>query len=347
MNPTFLKQIDATIDRGGTLWSELEGASIFLTGGTGFFGRWLLPALARAHERLGVRFEVTALSRNPDAFLAQTPEVANSPVIRFHKGDIETFAFPEQRFTHVVHGAATPARSTFDKSDDALTKFDMTFIGGRRVLDLAVASGAGKFLLISSGSVYGGFADQKPIREDFLGAPHTMDIVSASGHGKRASEALTACYADRHKLDFCVARCFAFVGGYLPLDIHYAIGNFIRAALYEDRIVIKGDGTPLRSYLFAGDTVIWLTRMILSGGGGRIYNVGSDRHVSMRDLAHLIRDILSPGKPVDVLGTPTGAPPNFYVPDIAKARLDLGLDVWTELEESIRLTADVIRSAEC
>jgi len=344
-NNAFDAQIDSILRKAESLWPLLNGSSIFMTGGTGFFGRWLLESLARAHETLGVDVGVTVLTRNPEAFLSRAPAVARSPAIRFHQGDVRSFPFPEGRFSHVVHGAATAAAATFFRREDALTKFATSFEGTRRALDFAVHCGAERLLMLGSGSVYGGMPGGLfRIPEDHAGAPAPRDTAMAIGHGKRAAEFLCECYAETHGLDYTVARCFTFVGAHLPLDIHYAIGNFIADALWRDAITIKGDGTPFRSYLFTGDLVVWLLTLLLHGGKRRVYNVGSDQAISLADLAHAVRDVVSPGKPVRILGQPQGGPANCYVPEIRRAREDFGLDVWTPLEEAIRLTAAVERT---
>ena len=115
------------------------------------------------------------------------------------------------------------------------------------------------------------------------------------------------------------------------------------AALNEDEIVVKGDGTPQRSYLYLGDLVTWLVTLLLQGRNGEIYNVGSDDAVSILELAESVRDTLSPGKRIRVLGdtwhSVGNAARNRYVPDISKARTELGLAPWTTLTETIRSTA--------
>ena len=73
------------------------------------FGRWLLPALIRADAVHGLGLTATVLSRDPARFLADAPEVAASPAVRFHPGDVRDFAFPDGDFTHAIHGAATSA----------------------------------------------------------------------------------------------------------------------------------------------------------------------------------------------------------------------------------------------
>jgi UDP-glucuronate decarboxylase len=137
-------------------------------------------------------------------------------------------------------------------------------------------------------------------------------------------------------LNTVIGRCFAFVGPDLPLDVHFAIGNFIRDALRGDGITVAGDGTPLRTYLHQEDLAEWLWTLLLRGRSGEAYNVGSDEVISIEQLAHLVRDILAPDKPVRILGraTDTGLR-NKYVPDIGKAMEELSLEVRISLPEAI------------
>jgi len=131
------------------------------------------------------------------------------------------------------------------------------------------------------------------------------------------------------------------VGPDLPLNVHFAIGNFIRDALTADAITVSGDGTPLRTYLEQSDMAYWLLTLLEHGRPGQAYNVGSDEVVSIADLAHLVRDILAPGKYVRILGQPNpGSARCRYVPDIRKAHQELGLNVSIPLAEAIRRTGE-------
>ena len=336
------QQIDVVVERGGMLWQELHGKPIFLTGGTGFLGRWILESLVRAQGRLGFGLDVTVLTRSVEAFRAKAPHLVASPHLQFCQGDIASFATARDDFAYVIHAAATSAREAFDGADP-LTKFKSAFDGTRRVLDVAMASRA-RVLILGSGSVYGPLLETNgAVSEAYRGAPSTFDINSGPGHGRRAAEFLCACYASCYGLSVTVARCFAFVGPFLPLNLQYALGNFIKDALYGDEIVVSSDGTPVRTYLFAGDLVVWLLTLLLRGQSSRAYNVGSDRPIALGDLAQLVGDLIAVGKPVRILGQIAPGQRSFYVPNISLARREFGLDVWTSLEDGIRQTAHAAR----
>ena len=310
---------------------------VFITGGTGFFGR----ALLRYYIGLGVlaAAEIVVLSRNPDQFQAAYPEFSGHPSISFVKGDIEQrHSLPwDHNFTHVLHAASD---STIGPTLTPLQRFDQIVAGTRNILDLALATGAQRFLLTSSGAIYGPQpADLAAIPEDWPGSPTLSDPASVYGEAKRAAEHLCILVGKQHGLETVVARCFAFVGQDLPLNVHFAIGNFIRDALREEAITISGDGTPLRTYLDQSDLAYWLFTLMQRGRPGQAYNVGSNEIISIAELAHLVRDVLAPEKPVHILGQhEPGANRNRYVPDIHKAQQEMGLGVTVLLRDAIRRT---------
>jgi dTDP-glucose 4,6-dehydratase len=135
-----------------------------------------------------------------------------------------------------------------------------------------------------------------------------------------------------------IARCFAFVGPYLPLDKHFAIGNFIQDTLKGRNIIISGDGSPLRSYMYAADLVIWLWTILLRGNNGEAYNVGSDQAISIKELATNIAQF-SLGTSVIIKNEVRLTDRNQnYVPDISKARLQFHFGDGISLNEAIYKT---------
>ena len=310
---------------------------IFLTGGTGFFGKALLRHWADL-ERKGHDIEtVTLLSRNPEIFKAQYPELVAHRWLHIVQGDVcNPDSLPRsQSFTHVLHAATD---STNGPQLTPLQRFDQIVIGTRNVLDLAVASGTSRFLLTSSGGVYGPQPpDMERIPEDYLGMPDSMNPNNAYSLAKRYAEHLCVLYKEQHGLETIIARCFAFVGQDLPLDAHFAIGNFIQNALQSSEIIVSGDGLPVRTYMDQRDLAIWLTTLLAKGKPGEAYNVGSDVAYTIGELAHKVSDLMAQGKPVRIMDIDTQQ--NFrnrYVPSIVKAKNEIGLELLYSLEESLR-----------
>jgi len=320
------------------LWEELRGQRLFITGGTGFFGCWLLESLAWANDKLGLNIRAVVLTRNPDAFARKAPHLAHHPSLSFHAGDVRDFEFPAGSFSHVIH-AATEASAKLN-AENSLLMFETIVGGTRRALDFAVQAGVKKFLFTSSGAVYGRQPpDMTHIPEDYTGCPDPLDFRAAYGNGKRAAEMLCCLYARQHGLDPKIARCFAFVGPYLPLDAHFAIGNFIRDGIRGGPIQVNGDGTPYRSYLYADDLAIWLWTILLRGKACIPYNVGSAESLSIGELATTVAQSFAPPVTVKISKAAiAGKPLERYVPDTRRARTYLGLQAWIPLSDAVKRT---------
>lgn len=344
------EDIRGVLSRTPSLWPELRGASIFITGATGFFGIWLLETLLAANREFSLGARILALSRDPSAFAKKTPYLAGDPAVTWITGDVRDFPFPAGPVTHVIH-AATESTSNLGASDPQ-AMFDVCVDGTRRVLGLAREKQVSRMLFTSSGAVYG---RQPPelshVPEEFAGGPDPLDRRSAYAEGKRAAEFLCGLAASDRiaPVPVSIARCFAFVGPHLPLDAHFAIGNFIRDALAGGPIRVNGDGTPYRSYLYAADLAEWLITILLRGQTGRAYNVGSEQALSIRDVAACVADGTAstrPGHPrpavVVAIEPNESVPAARYVPDCRRAAVELGLVVATPLETA---TARTLRYA--
>jgi len=328
----------------GGLWEEMRGQRIFLTGGTGFFGCWLVESFCYVNRELGLGARATVLSRDPAKFAAKCPHLAADPAVTLHAGDVRNFDFPLGEFRFVIH-AATEAGSK-QGAEEPLEMLTTILGGTERTLKFAMQCGARKFLLTSSGAVYGPQpAEMAHVPESYAGAPDPVDAASVYGEGKRASELMCAVYrktaaAKGVGFEVKIARCWAFSGPHLPLDAHFAIGNFIGDVLAGRPISIAGDGTPRRSYLYASDLAVWLWTILFRGPALVPINVGSGRDVSILELAQTVAATLAPGTEIKVAKLPVpGAAPSRYVPSVARAEALLGLRETVGLEESIRRTA--------
>lgn len=337
-NSISQSDIQASIQRAASSLQALAGSHLFITGGTGFIGRWLLTTLLEANKEKNLELRITALTRSPDKFTNACPELAKNPALTLVRADIKNFDFPTEMFTHVIH-AATDTNA--DAESRALELMDTIIGGTRRVLEFAKTQSSAKVLFLSSGAIYGEQSKElASISEVYPGACTTTSVRSSYGQAKRMAEQLCTVFHAQHGLETRIARCFSFVGPYMSFDGHFAIGNFIRDAVNGQPINIKGDGTPIRSYLYGADTSSWLLRILVEGRAGGVYNVGSDEALSLSELAHRVAKNVPTSNGVAIEGQPNSSSKHSkYIPDIKLARDELHLDVWTSLDESIRSTA--------
>ncbi len=342
--PVPAADITHILERSERLWGELRGQHLFITGGTGFFGIWLLEAVRAANERLGSRISTTVLSRNPAAFAREAPHLANQPALRWHRGDVRNFTFPKAHYDHIIH-AATESNAALNASRPDLM-LDTIVSGTKRVLEFAQSNAVASVLLTSSGAVYGRQpAGLSRIPESFSTGPDINLPHSAYGEGKRMAELLCAIASMRHRISTKIARCFSFAGPHLPLDRHFAAGNFLRNATTGRAIVVNGDGTPRRSYMHPADLVIWLLTILVDGQSNRPYNVGSDEGVQISDLAYRIAALAGSTSPVEVRSQTIDQAAQDYVPQTARARHELGLNIEIGLDETLQRTIHWLQGA--
>lgn len=277
---------------------------------------------------------------------AHAPHLVGLDGVTFLRGDIRTLDRAALQLQHepagsvhgVIHAAIAVDAATI--AQNPIPTLETAVEGTRRMLEYAREAGASRFLFLSSGAVYGAApAHLDRIPESWRGGPDQTDPRQVYAEGKRIGEMMCACATRAQGIDTVMARAFAFVGPHLPLDRHFAIGNFMRDTLAGGPVIVAGDGTPLRSYLYAGDMAAWLWALLVRGEAGRAYNVGATREVSIAQLAALVAAHGRPAAAVEVRGTPiAGAAAERYLPDVEFARTTLGLAETVTLEDGIART---------
>jgi len=318
---------------------RLRNGRILVTGGTGFVGTWLLDALLQADSRMNLGMSLFTLTRDFKRWQRIHPKITSNPAIRPLIGDIKNPAtwaanLPDELdlLIHAAHdsrlkpGTMTP-----------LQNLESLIDGTQHVVSTAVRRRSRRVLFISSGAVYGLMPEgQHAFREDFSGGLEWLSPGAAYAEGKRAAEAWANAYCHENNSEFVTARLFAFGGPFLPLDQHFAFGNFIADALAKRPIRVSGSGKSVRSWLAGSDLAHWLLTILLIGRDGRAYNVGSDEACTILELAHLVADAAGRRGLVELTGDDRNREQDsIYVPDISRARDELGLQVRVPLRTLI------------
>ncbi len=316
----------------------LSGSTLFITGGTGYVGSWLLESLLYANKRLQTGISATVLTRDAKSFRQKHPHLAQNEAILLVEGDVRSIPDTLPHFDAIIH-AATPASAELNR-EQPFEMMDTVIDGGRRIVELAMKSGAIPLLFTSSGAVYG----RQPtsishVSEEYQGGPDQLSPLSAYSESKRIGEFQCAVAAKAAAVQAKIARLFAFVGPYLPIDRHLAVGNFLADAYHKRPIDVAGDGTTIRSYQYAAEMTTWLWAVLVRGQTLRAYHVGSEEAVTMAELAALVGSSITPTQPIRIHGKPDPTRSlDRYVPSTQRIRDELGVVTTIPIAEGIKRT---------
>jgi nucleoside-diphosphate-sugar epimerase len=315
--------------------------SLLVIGGSGFFGKSILDAYRRGRLEKWRIAKVYVLSRNACSLALSNPELLSESVFLINSDIVTCNSLPNADY--VIHAAASSDAIRYIKDPDLEQKNIIS--GTSNFCELAVKDlKKSKILYVSSGAVYGATnQNQKVFKEDdLLTSLDSVDINKRYyASAKRISESEIIALGNLG-LSVSIARCFAFVGKYLPRDKHFAIGNFIQNGLMKSSIEVKAKGAVYRSYMYADDLVEWLIYIMLSiNDSAPIYNVGSEEIVEVRTLAEVVAKNF---KDLQIIQTKAKGDIDFYVPSVEKAKKNLGLKAKYNTETAIRETIKRLES---
>jgi len=322
-HPLPKEDLKHVLEQTGELWSE---ARVLFTGASGFFGSWMLESFLYAGTKLDLPLRAIAVTRDARRFSRHLPHLAGDPRVEILESDAAMLPVPDGPVDYVIHSLVPDAGIPLGGQEGFFRS------ATARLLDIASAKNAEGFLLCSTGAVYQPHDPQGPFREDDPRAP--LDAPVSYGQIRRKLEDQCLDAWRERSLPVKIARGFAFVGPRLPLDAGFAIGNFIEDGLAGRPISVQGDGTAVRSYLYAADLAAWLWTILLDGPPGRAFNVGSAKPVTIGELAREI------GRLFDVeirtgSGPISGAAPSFYLPDTSRMVSEFDILEWTDQEEAL------------
>jgi len=310
--------------------------NLLIIGGTGFFGKAILSFIKTSS--FNSYNSITIVGRSASFFEIENEEYKSLKNINFINADITESLdhLANLDFTHIIHAAAD---STNVLSIGHIDRFDQILAGTRNVLDfISMNYKESKFLFISSGGVYGKMPNNiKSFKEDDSYSPDPLNINNVYSIAKKTAEHLCVLYSKEFSLNLSIARCFSFSGQDLPLDVHFAIGNFIRNAINGEDIIIKGDGSSIRSYLDQDDLAEWLLVILNKDKfNNSFYNIGSDVQISIIDLAEKVSKLSNKDISVKVLNkNDSNLLRSVYVPSVLKIKNQLGVSEKICLDKSI------------
>jgi nucleoside-diphosphate-sugar epimerase len=309
-------------------------STLLVIGGSGFFGKSILDMFQRGKLTHWNIDKVIAMSRSAKRLKIETPELVQGNVDLLELDITTTNSLPEADY--IIHAAASTDAKNYLTAGEKERKNILA--GTLNYCRLARANKKAKTLYISSGAIYGTQPSNiSHLKESYqYSNPHDIpenkrDYTIA----KRDAEQLIKEFCEEG-MSVSIARCFSFVGPFLPLDSHFAIGNFIKNGLSHEEIKINAKNRVYRSYMHSDDLVIWMMTILENANKDcPIFNVGSDEEILIDELAKKIGSHFSQKIEFFMHNKEII---DRYVPCIKKAQEILGLELKFSLDESIEKT---------
>lgn len=314
-------------------------STLLVIGGSGFFGKSILDFFKRKNSELWGIDKIVVMSRNARSLKISAPELLDESIELVNADICTVNALPKADL--VIHAAAsTDIRNYVSRPDIEKQNIQAGIYNYCRLASETHAKS--KIVYVSSGAVYGSQRiDERFLYEDTIDAnlddltQHKRDYAIAKRDAEKAVQ--TLC---EQGVSANIARCFAFIGPWLPRDQHFAIGNFIQDGLNRNPVRVRANYPVYRSYMHADDLTRWLIEMAVNSDRNcEVYNVGSNEEIELGQLAKLIAGKFK----VDAIVPPTTEDKfDRYVPSIEKAKSKLNLNLEMNLEQAVDNTIDRI-----
>jgi nucleoside-diphosphate-sugar epimerase len=321
---------------------NFEKKNIIVTGGAGFIGSHLCDALVTNHKVIcidnfstGREENIHHLLSNPNfEFIRHDLTVAmDLNILR----ELKAFQVPFQGIQEIYHLASPSSPKDYTKLtvETLLANAD----GTKNALEIAQGYNA-KFLLLSSGSIYGQPTEKTPFPENYFGYVDPVGIRSPYQEGKRYAEALVAAFRKRHSLDAKIIRLFNCYGPRMRLSDGRMIPEFIQAAIESRPIIVNGSKNDTATFCYITDVLEGIIRMMASKELGPI-NIGNPEEHTLGEVAQLVIN-LAGGRQEIREEPPTAFSQRQPTPSIRMARENLGWFPVVKLNEGLQRTVDYL-----
>lgn len=266
-------------------WSKLRGKIIWISGANGYVPQYIVHGLLKRNDLYHDGIKIIAMCRNQERAEERFSKYGTRDDFELFLQDVRIPVQYDGNVDYIIH-AASPA-GTADRYEDPAATFDANVIGCENMLEFAQKKGA-EFMLISSIDIYGSIPGCVRFVEERTGELDPLNIRNIYACAKRAAETLCMCYSYKNVRCTIVRPSQILAGGIALNDGRLHI-DFISQILKGNKIILKGDGTPRRTFLYITDAVIGMLTVLLEGQSGEAYNLCSENcEASVLELAQIM-----------------------------------------------------------
>jgi len=299
-SPVIREDIDFII---GSIddWSPFSGATVLVSGASGFIPAYMVEVLLALNERGICRnTEVIGVVRNIEKARSRFADYAGSSDLRLIAHDVNMPLVHPGKVDFIVHAASQASPKYY--GTDPVGTLSANVIGTYNLLELARKKNTRDFLFFSSGEVYGEVDESRmPIKEEWYGYVDPVNVRSCYAESKRMGETMCVSWSHQFGIPVKIVRPFHTYGPGMNLGDGRVFADFIADVVQGRDIVMKSDGSALRAFCYLSDATVGFFKVLLNGGNCEAYNVGNDKgEVSILQLASILVG-LSPARGLKVI----------------------------------------------
>lgn len=320
---------------------------VLVTGGAGFIGSFLCEALLKAGNRvICIDDFSTSHVRNIEPYLRNLDFQflrldINEPFDLESFSELEPFKIKFVGVNEIYHLATPTSIKNFDKLKHKTLLSNS--VGTRNILDIAVKYKA-KILLASSSVVYGNRTEGVDVFvENYKGVVDHLTPRACYDEGKKFAETMFETYHQVFGIDTKIARIFRTYGPRMPLFDGHQIPDFILHALNGEDLTLNGSEDFKSSMVYVTDIVDGLIRLMKAKAGIGPVNLGSNEDLKLLDIANRIIQMTGSSSKV-VTGEELPFLTELGLPDVTKAKEELGWMPVVRLEDGLQKTIDYIQA---
>lgn len=268
-------------------WEKLKNKTVMITGASGMVGSYMLYVLLMLNDEKHYGIKVDAVMRNVNKL---PEEVRNREDVNVVVADVTKDIPDVGDIDYIIH-AASPASPLIMQNQPVETIAANT-IGTFKTLELAKEKNAEGYLFISSREIYGQPDEgQEFFYENTYGFVDQLNPRSCYSEGKKAAETMCVCFHEEYGLNTKIARLAHTYGPGMSIYDGRVQADFLKNVYHNEDIVLKSEGTAVRTYTYIADAIAGMYRILLDSED-IVYNIGNEAgKVSILDLAEILVSI--------------------------------------------------------
>ena len=265
-------------------FDKFYGKTVLISGANGYVPAYFVHTFIALNKYKDAGIRILALCRNQERAENRFPEYIERDYFEIIVQDVcEPIDTSED--IHIFIHAASPA-GIKKRHEDPVNTFLSNVKGAENMLELARKNPCEYFLFLSSVDVYGRMNSNDRLKESDSGYLDPLNIRNTYSCGKRAAESLCKAYQVKYNLPVYIVRPFQIMGPGPELNDGRLHIDFISQILERKQIVLKSDGTAVRSFMYISDAIKAMFYVMLKGNPGEAYNIVSETgEASVKELA--------------------------------------------------------------